>query len=184
MKKKEYQKKIQKEKNDMKEYRASNAGINLKTFLIISVCVISFVLLMFVFTKIKTGEWHLFTKENAVNYTAEVQDVKILCGSIFNREDPEYYVLAYNLKDDSASMYEPYLEKYNQGLSILKLYKLDLGNSRNNICLGETNNITDDITSLKLTNPTLIKIKDHHIVENYAGYDAIKNVLSSSVLGN
>ena len=68
MKKKEYQKILEKEKRERKEYKESNGGINLKTFIIISVCVIAFVLLMFVFTKVKTGEWNFFTKENSVTY--------------------------------------------------------------------------------------------------------------------
>ena len=180
MKKKEYQKRLAKEKKDMKDYRESNAGMNMKTFLIIALCVVGFVVLMFVFTKIKTGEWNLFTKENSVTYSAEVQDVKILCGSILNRTDPEYYVLAYEMKDDSASMYETIVEKYNSSNNI-KLYKLDLGNSRNNICKSDTLNITNDINNLKLTIPTLIKVKDGKIIENYTNYDSIKNILFSDV---
>ena len=179
MKKKEYQKRLAKEKRDLKDYRESNAGINVRTFTYITIGVVAFVLLMFVFTKIKTGEWNLFTKENAVNYTAEVQDVKILCGSILNRKESEYYVLGYQMKEDNASLYETVIEKYNGASNKLKLYKLDLSNSRNNICLGDSLNITSDVSNLKLTIPTLIKVKDGKIVESYTSYETIKNVLFS-----
>ncbi len=181
MKKKEYQRRLAKEKQDMKDYRESNAGMNVKTFIIIAGCVIGFVLLMFVFTKIKTGEWNLFTKENDITYRAEIQDVKILCGSVLNRSDSEYFVLAYEMNEDSASMYETIIEKYNGASSKIKLYKLDLGNSRNNICRGDTLNITNDITNLKLTIPTLIKVRNGQIVENYTDYNTIKNILFSYV---
>lgn len=180
MKKKEYQKRLAKEKQDMRDYKESNAGINMKTFLIITACVVGFVLLMFVFTKIKTGEWNLFTKENSVTYSAEIQDVKILCGSVLNRTESEYYVLAYEMKKDSASLYETIVEQYNSSKDKIKVYKLDLGNSRNNICKSDTLNLTNDVTNLKLTIPSLIKIRNGQIVENYQDYDTIKNILTSN----
>ena len=181
MKKKEYQKRLEKEKREMKEYRESNAGINLKTFIIIAICVIGFVLLMFVFTKIKTGEWNLFTRKNSITYSAEVQTTKILCGSVLNRNDSEYYVLAYELKNDNAALYESIIERYNSSSNSLPLYKLDLGNSRNEICKSDTISITNDVTTLKLSIPTLIKVRDGNIIETYQDYDAIKNILLSYV---
>lgn len=181
MKKKEYQKQIAKEKKQMKEYNDSNHGINVKTFVIIAVCVIGFIFMMFAFTKIKTGEWNLFTKANSLKYTAEAQTTKILCGSVLNRDDNEYFVLAYEMTEDNASIYETIVERYNSSASKIPLYKLDLGNSRNNICRGDSLNIVNDVTQLKLVVPTLIKIKDGKIVENYTNYETIKNILFSYV---
>ena len=178
MKKKEYQKRLAKEKRDLKEYNELGAGINYKSFVVISISVIGFVFLMFAFTKIKTGEWNLFTKENSIKYTATIQDVKILCGSVLNRDEEEYFVLAYKLNEDDTSLYETILERYNSASNKLKLYKLDLGNSRNNICMGELN-ITNDIENLKLTVPTLIKVTNGNITENYTNYEAIKDKLLS-----
>ena len=180
MKKKEYQKILKKEKQDRKEYKESNAGMNGKTFIIISIGVVLFVFLMFAFTKIKTGEWNLFTKENSVTYAASVQDVKILCGSILNRTEDEYYVLAYELQEESSAIYETLIERYNSATNKIKLYKLDLSNSRNNICKGDLV-ITNDVTSLKLSVPTLIKVKNGTITESYTNYDQIKNILLSYV---
>lgn len=180
MKKKEYQKILKKEKREKKEYQESNAGINVKTFTIITVGVILFVFLMFAFTKIKTGEWNLFTKENSVNYSAEIQDVKILCGSVLNRKDNEYYVLAYDMNSDNSVLYESIISRYNSSIKAIKLYKLDLSNSRNNICKGDLS-ITNDVTTLKLSAPTLIKVKNNLVVENYTDYNSIKNILLSYV---
>ena len=181
MKKKEYQKRLKKEKADLKELRYGNSGMNTKTFIIIAIGVVCFFLLMFAFTKIKTGEWNLFTKENSVTYTANIQDVKILCGSVLNRNSSEYFVLGYEMNEDNASIYETVIERYNNSSKKIPLYKLDLGNSRNNICRGESLNITNDITNLKLTVPTLLKIKDGKIIENYTDYTSIKNILFSYV---
>ena len=55
MKKKEYKKRLEKEKKEMREL-GLNDNNNMKTFLIIAVCVIGFVLLMFVFLLMGSGE--------------------------------------------------------------------------------------------------------------------------------
>ena len=78
MKKKEMQKKIKKEKQDMRAYNLSDSDKNIRNGIIIALSVIIFIALMFVFTKIKTGEWKLFTKENNIFYTAEAQTEKII----------------------------------------------------------------------------------------------------------
>ena len=181
MKKKEYQKRLEKEKKDLREYNKNNAGINYKTFIFITLGVIGFVFLMFAFTKVKTGEWNLFTKENSIKYSAEVQTTKILCGSILNREDKEYFVLGYEIEEDNASLYESIVERYNNASNKLPLYKVDLSNSRNNICKGDKNNITNDVTTLKLSIPTLLKVKDGKIVDSYTNYESIKKILISYV---
>ena len=136
---------------------------------------------MFVFTKIKTGEWNLFTKENNIFYTAEAQTEKILCGSILNRSDEEYYVLAYQMQEDNASLYQSIIEKYNSSSRKISLYQLDLSNSRNNICLSDNLSITNDVSTLKLVVPTLLKVKNGQIVSTITNYDQIKNELYTYV---
>ena len=179
MKKKEYQKRLQKEKENLREYNKKNEGINIKTFIYITIGVVGFVFLMFAFTKIKTGEWNLFTKSNGIKYSAEVQSTKILCGSILNREEEEYYVLAFPMMEDEAVLYESVTERYKNSSKALPLYKVDFSNSRNNICKGESLAITNDVTTLKLVVPTLAKIKNGKIIETYTNYDSIKDVLFS-----
>ena len=68
------------------------------------------------------------------------------------------------------------LEKKN-----LPLYKVDLSNSRNNICVGENVNISNNISELKIKEPTLLKIKDGKIIESYTEYETIKTNLLSYV---
>ncbi len=181
MKKKEMQKKIKKEKQDMRAYNLSDSDKNIINVIIIALSVIIFIVLMFVFTKIKTGEWKLFTKENNIFYTAEAQTEKISCGSILNRTDEEYFVLAYQMKEDDASLYQSLISKYNDSTKKITLYQLDLSNSRNNICLADNLNITDDITTLKLVVPTLLKIKNGKIVSTITNYDQIKQELYTYV---
>lgn len=181
MKKKEYKKRIEKEKRELREYKESNAGINSKTFIMITCGVLAFVFVMFAFTKMKTGEWNLFTRKNSINYSAEIQSTKILCGSILNREESEYFVLAYNMQNDEASLYESVASRYADLGTGGHLYKLDLANSRNNLCKSDTATITNDVKTLKIVEPTLLKIKDKQIIEHYHDYNTIKNILLSYV---
>ena len=181
MKKKEMKKRLEKEKQSIKEFELNSVNNNIKTGVIITVCVIGFILIMFVFTKVKTGEWNLFTKDNDITYSATAQTTKILCGQIFTRDDSEYYVLSYELKEDSAMLYETILERYNTSTSKLPLYKVDLSNSKNNICMGDSLNIANDIADLKLVIPTLLKIKDGKIIASHTDYDNIKTELLSYV---
>ncbi len=181
MKKKEMQKKLKKEKVSMREYEMNSTNKNVKNGVIIACSVIAFIGLMFVFTKIKTGEWNLFTKENNINYTAEVQTEKITCGSILNRSDEEYLVVAYEMDEDSASLYQSIIEKYNNSSKKIPLYQLDLSNSRNNMCLADDLVVTNDVTTLKLVVPTLLKIKNNKVVSSLTNYDSIKNELYTYV---
>lgn len=181
MKKKEYKKRIEKEKKAMRGFNLNNENTNIKSVLIISICVIAFVFIMYAFTMVKTGEWNLFTRENDIVYSAEVQTTKLLCGQVMNRDDSEYFVLAYNLKEDSASLYDSILENYNNASRAIPLYKLDLSNSRNTNCIADTFVLSNNIKELKFSYPTLIKVKDGKITESYTDYERIKSVLVSYV---
>ena len=180
MNKKEYKKKLEKEKRELREFREMDTSTSIKTALIIAACVVGFVLFMFAFTKIKTGEWDLFTRKNETIYKAEIQSTKILCGSILNRGDSEYYVLAFEMSEDNASLYGSLMEKVNT-TSKLPIYTLDMSNSRNNICIGDSLNIVSNSSELKLVAPTLLRVKDGQIISSYTTYETIKNELLSNV---
>ena len=180
MNKKEYKKKLEKEKRELREFREMDTTTSVKTGLIIAVCVVGFILLIFAFTKIKTGEWDLFTRKNETVYQAEIQSTKILCGSILNRADSEYYVLSFEMGEDEASLYGSLISRVSS-TSTKPIYTLDLSNSRNNICMGESLNIVSNPAELKLVAPTLLKIKDGQIIGSYTTYETIKNEILSNV---
>ena len=78
-------------------------------------------------------------------------------------------------------LYDSILERYNLGTTILPLYKLDLSNSRNNICMADSVKLSNNIEELKLQVPTLIKVKDGKITNSYTTYEKIKEVLLNYV---
>ena len=136
---------------------------------------------MFAFTKVKTGEWNIFTRKNTTNYTAEIQTTKILCGQTLNRSDSEYFVLAYNIGDDDVTLYDSILERYNNSTKKIPLYKLDLSNSRNNSCKSDKLTISNNVKELKFQVPSLVKVRNGIIVNSYTNYDLIKDTLLTYV---
>ena len=181
MKKKEYQKQLAKEKKELKDLQLGDKEKNIRSVIIITVSVLAFFFLMFAFTKIKTGEWNIFTRKNNTNYTAEIQSTKILCGQVLNRSEKEYFVLAYDISDDTVMLYDSILERYNNASSKLPLYKVDLSNSRNNICKSDKLTISNSVKELKFQVPSLVKVKNGIVVDSYTSYDTIKNTLLSYV---
>ena len=85
------------------------------------------------------------------------------------------------MDEDSASLYQSIIEKYNNSSKKIPLYQLDLSNSRNNMCLGDSLMVTNDVTTLKLVVPTLLKIKNNKVVSSLTNYNSIKNELYTYV---
>ena len=85
------------------------------------------------------------------------------------------------MQEDNASLYQSIIEKYNSSSRKISLYQLDLSNSRNNICLSDNLRITNDVSTLKLVVPTLLKVKNGQIVSTITNYDQIKNELYTYV---
>ena len=181
MKKKEYKKRMEKEKQAMRDFQENDTTKNIKNGIIITAVVLVFLLLMFVFTKVKTGEWNLFTRKNNINYAAEAQTTKILCGQVLNRSEDEYFVLAYEMDEDTSSLYDSIIQRYNEVTDKLSLHTLDLSNSRNGSCKADKINVSNNIKELKLSVPSLIRVKGSKVVASYTDYDAIKNTLYSYV---
>lgn len=177
MKKKEMKKQLEKEKKGMRNVELDEMTTT-KHIIYVSLAVVLFIGFMLIFTKIKTGEWNLFTKKNRVVYSAEIQDKKITCGSILNRKDSKYYVLAFDMDDEMTTpIYQSLTEAYASS-SKEKVYYVDLGNSRNNICMDEKLNITNDVKTLKVSNPTLLLVEGGKVTYSTTKYDDMKTRLS------
>ena len=167
MKKKEYQKQLAKEKKELKDLQLGDKEKNIRSVIIITVSVLAF--------------FFLITRKNNTTYTAEIQTTKILCGQVLNRSEKEYFVLAYDISDDTVMLYDSILERYNNASSKLPLYKVDLSNSRNNTCKSDKLTISNSVKELKFQVPSLVKVKNGIVVDSYTSYDTIKNTLLSYV---
>ena len=144
-------------------------------FLIILGAVVIFILgIYFITTKVvnKNSSSNEETKETEISETA------IIVGSLLNRPQKEYYVLAFKSSDNDNVVYQTYLSVYSSKENSKKIYSVDLDNALNSKYYSEsTNTKATKIDELKISSPTLIKVSDGHISKYIEGKDNITKEL-------
>jgi len=111
-------------------------------------------------------------KPNIENNNADsIQYAEILLGTIFNKKENSYYVLA-EFKDEEKN-YSSYINEYNKKEDALNIYYVDMNDAMNSKYINDEENITNDISNLKISKTTLFKIENGQIVEHYSGNEKI-----------
>lgn len=146
----------------------------------ILVGIILFLVIFYLLAMIMTGEIKFGNKAKTEEETV-IQYDEILAGQSLNRMDDEYYVLYYNFSEKLSSTYVAYRDAYTQALKGIPMYMVDLENGFNTKYLlkeGEEKvELPEEIDQLKVKNPTILKIKDHKVIERTEGKEAVKNLL-------
>jgi len=134
-------------------------------------------LLFFVILYILTGLF--ITKElnwfgiNDGNEEDEVSNIenKILATDSLRQVEEEYYVYYYDTTDEDTEVSNVlYLVSET-------VYRVDLNDGFNSNFVGEPSGIVENISDLKVSNPTVIKVSSEKIVEFYSGAEEIKIAL-------
>lgn len=158
---KEERKQVQNLFNDEKDvYNVFKIGLG----------VILFILLAFACINIMNGNWNLFSKNNIKQ--EEIDNSMVMVGTMFNKEDGKYLVLAYDMSDKNNAFYAALTENYYDET---KLYYLDLSSGFNRDFVGENANITNDLSKLKFSGPTLLLINKDKIEKSYITEKEIVN---------
>lgn len=110
----------------------------------------------------------------------EIKEVEIdydiaTIGTMFNRIENEYYVLLYSNEEDGSKL-NRVLDSYRSSDDYIKTYYVDLDKKINSIAIGdklveEPNNSNE----VKVTGPTLYKVKEGKITSCISGVDKIIN---------
>jgi len=101
---------------------------------------------------------------------------KILSGTIFNREESEYYVIIFDSSKDSNIYYDGIISLYNQKEDHLKVYAVDLSNDMNKNIIGDNSNSgVQSVNDLSVKDGTLIKISNGVNTRYVEGEEAIKS---------
>ena len=120
-------------------------------------------------TAIASGEIK-FGKKEKEKVETEIQYQEIIAGETFNRKASEYYVLFMNFTDSYASYYLSLIDNYNGTDNSLPFYTVDIEKKIN----------TDYVTNtLKVENPTILKISNSNTVETITGKDNILNFFNN-----
>ncbi len=136
----------------------------------IGIGVILFIGIAFVLINIFNGNWDIFTKKNKA--VTEIDNKMLISGTLFNKEDGEYLVLAYDMKDEKSNFYGSLTSNYNNSPN---LYFLDLSSGFNEKNLGDKTVISNDLSKLKFANATLLLIKGNQITKSYTNESDIIN---------
>lgn len=106
---------------------------------------------------------------------------KILSGTIFNREESEYYVLIYDFEKESNIYYEGLASLYNKKEDKIKLYLVDLSDEMNKNIIGEdSNKNAQSVNELSVKDGTLIKIVNGNNANYLESKEEITNELEIS----
>ena len=143
----------------------------------IMIGVILVLALTYFVTALSTGELKFGKDKGEIKEEVNIQYEEIIAGQILNRSQDEYYVLLFNFTDVFASYYLSLKDSYIMNDNSLPFYVVDLEKYVNQDILANDDyqykvNI-NDIKDLKVVNPTLIKIKNHKIIENINGKENI-----------
>ena len=145
-----------------------------KILLGVIVLVLAFYFATRIFVKKDISNSEEETAVTEVNYN------KIIFGTMLNRPNNEYYVIAFDSKDNNASYYNYIVSNYRQQDSSLNIYYIDLNDSLNKEFIAKDENIninTSDLSGLKVGNLTLFKVSSGKIVNSFDNIDEIKSEL-------
>ena len=132
--------------------------------------VLLFIGLVFVLLNIFNGNWNLFTQKNTAK--TEIDSKMVIAGTLFNKEEEEYLVLAYDMKDEKYDFYGALTSNYN---STPNLYYLDLSSGFNKKFIDSRTIISNDLDKLRFSSATLLFIKGDKITKSLTTEQEIVN---------
>ena len=132
--------------------------------------VIVFIGLAFVLINIFNGNWNILSKENTRK--TEIDSRMLMAGTLFNKEENEYLVLAYDMSNQKYYYYATLTSSYNDSPN---LYYLDLSSGFNSKIIGDKTVISNNLNSLRFSGATLLLIKGNNIIKSYTNEQDIVN---------
>lgn len=161
-------------------YKTNSGNAQYSTIIKITIGVVLFIGLVYLITALVTGEIKLGNNKDNIPKDVTIQYEEIISGGIFNRKDKEYYVLLFNFTDTFASYYLSVKDTYAEKDNALNVYIVDLEKKINKeIILEDDQQYTkypNNYADLKVSSPTLLKIKDHRVIDRIIGRDDILNL--------
>jgi len=157
----------------------SEEQIEIKRFIRILIILIILVLGVYFFTRIFVTK-DLFEKKEDNNspITGTIDYDTTLIGTMLNKPEDEYYVLAYRREEITNDVfYGGLVTNYKKNSKALKIYIADLSNELNKKYYSKENTNTTSLDSLKLGDVTLLKINKGKITETHTKEENIVNLL-------
>ncbi len=164
----------------MKRKYVTEEQKEIKKFIYVLLGVILIVIGIYFFTKAFVTK-DLFKDTDIPYQTGSVNDSVLIVGTLLNRPEKEYYVIAYSSTDTNMAYYNSMMSKYMEEEDAQKIYFLDLDNALNKEYVAEEESNASKtftkIEDLKLGNLTLLKIKNGKVNKMLLGEEEIKKEL-------
>ena len=109
-------------------------------------------------------------KNNNEEQTTTITN-KILAADTLKQTEETYYVYYYDIANEDSEVSST-INRLSE-----KVYRVDLNDAFNTNFVGEPSGVTSDINSLKVSNPTVVKVVSEQITEFYSGKEEIKNII-------
>ncbi len=110
--------------------------------------------------------------ENTIQYD------EILAGESFNQDEDEYYVIYYDSSNEYSTI-SSLISSYQLNNSDTRLYSVDISNGMNKKYVTDEDIITDNASSLKVKDNTLLKFRNGEVSEVITDINEITNYLNS-----
>lgn len=154
-------------------------GKLIKIIVVLIVIVAAFYGLTVIITKFQKTST---PERNKNTVPAVIQYDEILIGTILNQARDEYYVLIQKDDDQYRTLTSYYLQKYSSNSKSLKVYMSNMNSIYNEFYISETSNVrTNNINEFRVSTITLVKIKNHEIVEAYEGLDDVESAFKKLI---
>lgn len=175
------QKKNQQNRNKKDLLGKANYNEQAVTLVKIAVGVIIVLGVVYLLTALKTGEIKLGSTKKDEVQEATIQYEEIIAGQILNRKPEEYYVLSFEFTDTEASYYLSLKDNYSKNTDAIPFYIVDLEKGYNKSILKEegqeVKELAENIKELKVTSPTLLKVKAGKVIERVETAEKVKEYL-------
>lgn len=173
--------KIKNEKNNTEVNAINSDEITrlIKIILVILVIAVLFYGVTVLVTKFKKDK---VENRHYDDTPAIIQYDEILIGTLLDQPREEYYVLIQKEDDPYNSLFADYINSYKSKKDALKVYLSNMNHIFNQFHFSEHANInTNNIVEFKVSDVTLIKVKQKNIVETYQGVDEIEKALKELI---
>ena len=146
--------------------------MTMKTFITIIITLIVFFIILYILTGIFiTRDIKWFEKKDTTDTTENTISNKILGVDSLRQAEEEYYVYYYDTTNENSD-----INSIVNSLSE-KVYRVDLHDDFNSNLIGEPSGVVSDISQLKVSDPTIIKVVSSTITEFYNGVEQIEATL-------
>ena len=148
-----------------------------RNFIIVFVIVLILVVGLYFFTTfLNKNNEPAKTEETNTATETNIDQSKMIVGTILQKSEKDYYVILFKSDDDKAYEYQTMVSKYRSNKDPLVVYTVDLSEGINSKYYDKSNiNLSaNNVADLRFGDITLLEVKENKIVKSFDSLEKIK----------